>query len=125
MNNEETSHLKEKRILIFDGFCELCSRSISFLKKNLKNHYYLFVPSKNEDGIQLIDDFNLGDIPNHSIVLIKNDNIFTKSDAILEIIDDMTAPWKLLKILKLIPRIIRNWIYDLISKYRHSFRIRN
>lgn len=121
MKSKENISLRKKRILIFDGFCELCSKSISFLKKNLDNHYYLFIPSKNEDGIKLINDFKLGDIPNHSIVLIKNDNIFTKSDAILEIINDMTSFWKLLKILRLIPKFIRNWIYDLISQYRHSF----
>jgi len=77
------------------------------------------VPSKSEEGAKLISEYNLGDVAQHSIVFIVNNKIFTKSDAILEIIDDMRIIWKLLKILKIVPKSLRNWIYDLISEYRH------
>ena len=114
--------MDKDRIVIFDGFCELCNSSISFLKNNLKNQNYLFIPSKNEEGIKLINKFNLDDIPNRSIIIIKNDKIYLRSDAILAIIDDMTSMWKVFKIFKLFPQSARNWIYDLVAKHRHIIK---
>lgn len=118
MNENILNHTANK-ILLFDGYCNLCSRSISFLRKNLRKHDYSFVPSKSEEGENLIRKYNLSNVTEHSIVLIVNNKIFTKSDALLEIIDDMRTVWKLLKFLRIVPKSFRNRIYDLTSKYRH------
>lgn len=52
-------------------------------------------------------------------MIIKNGKLLTRSDAILEIIDDMPKRWILFKITKIIPRNIRDWLYDIISHNRH------
>lgn len=89
------------------------------MHKRLRYHNYKFLPSQTDVGQEYINEYNLSKISNHTIVLIKNKNIFTKSDAMLEIIDDLPIIWSLFKILRIVPRKLRNWFYDIISKNRH------
>ena len=55
-----------------------------------------------------------------SIILIKNNKVFIKSSAILEIIKDLPIGWRLLRIGIIIPQFIRDWLYDLIAKHRYQ-----
>ena len=64
-------------------------------------------------------DLNSDDID--SIILIKNDISFTKSDAVLEIVKDLSGYWFLFGLFKIVPKFIRDYFYDFISKNRYRF----
>ncbi|MEE9573294.1 MAG: DCC1-like thiol-disulfide oxidoreductase family protein, partial [Candidatus Neomarinimicrobiota bacterium] len=53
------------------------------------------------------------------LVLIKNDKIFIKSDAILEVLNDLSIGWRLFRIGIILPKIIRDYLYDFVAKYRY------
>jgi len=94
---------------------------VYFLHKRLRYQNYKFVPSQSELGEEYIKKYGLGKTTSESIVVIKGEDVFTKSDAMFEIINDMPHSWSILKVFKIIPRKVRNWIYDIISKHRHIF----
>ena len=54
----------------------------------------------------------------NSILLIKKESILSKSDAVIEIFSKLSFPYNLSPILLLIPRAIRNWVYNIIAKKR-------
>lgn len=58
----------------------------------------------------------------NTIVLVDEDRIFTKSDAVLEIAERMREPFRgLASLAKLLPLEVRDSAYELVSKYRHVF----
>ncbi len=113
------------KIIIFDGVCLLCNSAVYFLHKRLRYQNYKFIASQSESGETYITKYNLEKIYVESIVLVKEEEIYTKSDAILEIIDDMSYSWSLLKIFRVVPKTLRNWFYDRVSKNRHLLFGRN
>lgn len=56
-----------------------------------------------------------------SIVLIENGIVRTASDAVLEISRHMTGAWPLLSVFRIIPRPIRDWVYNWIARNRYSW----
>ena len=71
-------------------------------------------------GIKLCEQHNIDTNEIDSIVLIKNGKTYIKSTAILEILKDMPIGWRLLRIGIILPRFIRDWLYDVIAKYRYK-----
>jgi predicted DCC family thiol-disulfide oxidoreductase YuxK len=108
------------KIILFDGNCVLCNTAVNFLFSRLVENDYAFVASQSNYGNEIISKYNLGALPAHTIVLIKENKILTKSDALLEITDDLTFFWRLLKIFRFIPKKMRDWIYNFISKHRYK-----
>lgn len=80
---------------------------------------YDFVASNSDQGKELVKKFNVEHTVKETLIVIKNGELFTRSDAIFEIIDDMPKRWALFKITKIIPRNMRDRLYDIISRNRH------
>jgi predicted DCC family thiol-disulfide oxidoreductase YuxK len=109
-----------EKILIFDGICLLCNSSVNFLYGKVKNRNYKFIASQSDEGKEIITKYQLDDLPSKTIVLIKDGIIFIKSRALLEVADDMPLIWRMFKVFKIIPLSLRDYFYDLISKYRYT-----
>jgi len=108
--------IKENKLLIlFDGYCNLCSGWAKFVLKHDKQNNFLFSTQQSDTGKRLLKN-----IREDTIVVIEGENIFTKSDAVFRIFSVIGYPWKLLLILKAVPKGIRDFIYDLIARRRYS-----
>ena len=70
-------------------------------------------------GIKLCKQHNIDTNIVVSIVLIKNDKVFIKSAAVLEILKDLPIGWRIFRIGIILPRGIRDWLYDFIAKHRY------
>lgn len=105
---------KDDNLIVVDGDCILCSNSAKFIIKHdggrFKFTYFNSEYLRNKN-IKLNKE---------SVVLIKNGVIFTKSDAFFEIVKELNSIIKYLQYLAFIPKGLRNFIYDLIVKYRYK-----
>jgi predicted DCC family thiol-disulfide oxidoreductase YuxK len=110
--------LAKQPILLFDGECGFCNKSVQFFlareKKNKKMH---FAPLQSEVGIALRKYFEIDD-KTDSIILIKNHGAYIKSCAALRLAPYMKGLWPALITLVIIPPFIRNKVYDFIAKRR-------
>jgi len=97
----------------------LCNSVIDFLNKRLMNKNYTFIPSQSSDGKEFVSRYNLGNKINDSVIIIKNNQTYDKSEAVFMIINDMPNFWKGMNIFKLLPLQLLNWIYDKVAKKRH------
>ena len=112
--------INNENILLFDGFCNLCSRLVNFIIRRDKKTKFLFVSLQSASGQSLLKKFGLPTDDFDSVVYIKSDKYFLKSSAILHILKEMGGIWKLFFIFIIIPRFIRDFIYTIIAKSRYK-----
>jgi predicted DCC family thiol-disulfide oxidoreductase YuxK len=116
---------KDKSIVLFDGYCHLCNRSVQTILKYDNEKKFLFCPLSSDTGRELIAQFN---IPSNidSIILIQNKRYNIQSDAALVIANELGGLFKLALVFKILPRKWRDQIYQWIAKNRfHWFGKRN
>lgn len=91
------------------------------MHSKLKDKNYNILPSLSDEGKKILNDLKLTKTSHESVILIIGKKIFTKSDALLKMIDDFPILWRVLKIFNIIPRRLRDLIYDWVSNNRHLF----
>ncbi|MGB6267370.1 MAG: DCC1-like thiol-disulfide oxidoreductase family protein [Olleya sp.] len=113
---------KNKKLILFDGVCNLCNSSVQYVIKNDKKNLFLFAPLQSETGQKIINHFNLDTSKIDSILLYSEDNDITyKSTAALKIAAKLGFPRNLLIVFLIVPTFIRNWVYDYIAKNRYKW----
>jgi len=110
----------ESHILLFDGVCNLCNGTVQFIIKNDPDGQFKFASLQSERGQALL--IKLGLPTNHfdSFVYIAGDTYYIKSTAVLHILKKLGGFWKLLYVLMLFPRPVRDFFYGLVAKTRYS-----
>lgn len=111
---------KTRKVLFFDGVCGLCDHFITFMVDADRMHVLKFATQQGDtfksEEIQKMIKPEMGD----SIFYLKGDKIYSKSSAVLTALSDMGGVWKLLLVFMIIPKPIRDVIYDLVAKNRYS-----
>lgn len=110
----------ENQIVLYDGYCQLCSRWVQFLLKRDYKKNIQFVPLQSEEGKQILKSYVYENdrIPD-TVIYIENDSLFIKSTAILRLIRHFRGIWKVLYLFIIIPKFIRDKVYDCIAKKRY------
>ncbi|MFA4853630.1 MAG: DCC1-like thiol-disulfide oxidoreductase family protein [Bacteroidales bacterium] len=112
--------INNENILLFDGFCNLCSRLVNFIIKRDKKAKFLFVSLQSASGQSMFKKFGLPTDDFDSVVYIRSDKYFLKSSAILHILKELGSIWKLFFIFIIIPNFICDFIYKIIAKTRYK-----
>ncbi len=104
-------------IILFDGDCAYCNGWVKWITKRDTVDRFAFAPLTSKEGIALRKKHR---IPDHldSIVLVQGEEAFTRSDAAWRVLNGLpgNALWG--GLLRVIPRPLRNWGYDLVAKNR-------
>jgi predicted DCC family thiol-disulfide oxidoreductase YuxK len=110
----------EKSIILFDGVCNLCSGAVQFILKRDHKKNFVFASLQSEIGKTLLSKYKV-DTSVETIILLQDDKYFSQSTAALEIARQLSGGWPLLYAFVIIPRFIRDGIYDWISRNRYRF----
>lgn len=113
--------MASSRIILFDGVCVLCESSVRFIIKRDKAGLFKFAQAQSKIGKQLQSDRGIDALTSGTMILIKDDKAYCKSDAALEIARDLNGPWKALVFFKIVPTCLRNAVYDFIAKRRYRW----
>jgi predicted DCC family thiol-disulfide oxidoreductase YuxK len=109
----------EKPILLFDGVCNLCNAIVSFTLKRDRGSIFLFASLQSRSGREILDRFGLPKEDFDSYLLVMGGKCFSKSTAGLLTLKMLGWPWKAAYALILIPRPVRDAVYDLIARNRY------
>ncbi len=113
---------KNKKLILFDGVCNLCNASVQYIIKNDKNDVFLFTALQSEVGLGIIKQFNIDTKKTDSILLYsEKKGIYYKSTAALKIASQLGFPLNLMSVFLVAPAVIRNWVYDYIAKNRYQW----
>lgn len=107
-----------RAIVLFDGDCSFCNRSVQFIIKRDPNKTFQFASLQSDIGRQLQDSYSIPKTID-SMILIENNKYYVKSTAALRICKNLKGFWKMFYMFIIVPVPLRHMVYDLIAKYRH------
>ena len=111
----------KKSIILFDGLCNLCNSSVQFILKHEKNQNFLFASLQSDACAKILLQLNYKNNDLNSLVLIEGNKIYKKSTAALRIIKELKPMWHWFYVLIIVPKFIRDSVYDLIAKNRYEW----
>lgn len=109
----------EGPIVLYDGVCGLCDRSVQLILRNDRRGRFRFAALQSEAGRALLEKFGLSPEVLDSVVLVQGGRAWRKSRAALRIARRMDAPWPLLWPLTVIPSPVADFFYDLLARNRY------
>lgn len=107
------------QIILFDGVCNFCNSSINFIIDHDPEKHFKFAPLQSDFGQKTLLRFNKNTEDFDSVILLKNNQLYQKSEAALEITQYLSGFWKYLVVFKILPTFILNFFYDIIAKNRY------
>jgi predicted DCC family thiol-disulfide oxidoreductase YuxK len=112
---------EEKKIILFDGLCNLCSSSVHFILKRDKKNQFLFGSLQGKAGQDYLNKFNLPADTFNSFMLIDGEKLYTRSSGALRMLMHLGNGWQLLYAFIIVPKFIRDGIYNFIAKNRYKW----
>lgn len=109
------------KLILFDGVCKLCAGTVQFIIRHEKDSTLRFASIQSELGQRIFQEHNLPVENAQSILVTSNDNILSKSDAIIEILRHLKWPWRMGILLKIVPRFLRDWGYTIVASNRYRW----
>lgn len=108
-------------VVLFDGVCNLCNQAVDFIiQRDAKDNFKL-ASLQDELSKQLLRGKKLDESYLDSIVLLREDKIYYKSRAALEIAKKLKGLWPLFYGFIIVPNFIRDPLYDWIASNRYKW----
>jgi len=118
-----------QHLVLYDGTCGLCDRTVQILLKIDKNQIFAFAPLNGPTATEILKEFPHIKIVDSSILIedfeTKQKNIYTEASSVFRILWLVGRPWKLLGWLFFLPPFLFNWEYRLIARHRYSLVARS
>jgi predicted DCC family thiol-disulfide oxidoreductase YuxK len=105
-------------IVFFDGVCGLCNGIVTFVLGQDKRQVLRFAPLQGKTGVDLLDESVRASMD--TLVLWDNGKAFFKSDAVIEIFSRLGGPWRMMRCLSVLPRVLRDFLYDRVAANRYA-----
>ena len=113
---------KNKKIILFDGICNLCNSAVTIVIKQDKKNKFLFAAIQSKKGKEIVDYLEIDIAKIDSIILYEPGVSYeVKSTAAIKIMNDFGQFWQLTKLLWILPKGFRNQVYDFIAKNRYKW----
>ena len=111
-----------KKIILFDGVCNLCNGVVQFIIKRDKKDLFRYAALQSDIGNQLVNERAIDTSKVDSIILVEPGMAYyIKSDAALEIFKTFGGLWTLVSVFQWIPKSIRDIVYDFIARNRYKW----
>jgi predicted DCC family thiol-disulfide oxidoreductase YuxK len=108
----------ENKVIFFDGVCGLCNGFVDFILRVDTKSLFKFSPLQSEYARSCLKANYTSDLK--TVVLLKEDRIFTKSAAVFEVFNSLGGGWKVISIFKFLPSNFTNYFYDIIASNRYN-----
>jgi predicted DCC family thiol-disulfide oxidoreductase YuxK len=93
--------------VVFDGYCNLCNATVRFLQRRARPGTldYVADPASDQTTVTVIDE----------------GREYTRSDAVLHLLGYLRQPWPALRVLAVVPRPVRDAVYDWVAAHRYRW----
>ena len=108
-----------KNVIFFDGVCGLCNRFVDFVMGIDDDSEFIFSPLQGEFARKVLPSQYVTDMK--SVVLLKkNKELYTQSNAVIEILGEVGGIWSLAKVANILPQGILDKAYDMVAENRYD-----
>jgi predicted DCC family thiol-disulfide oxidoreductase YuxK len=111
----------DRPIIVFDGYCVLCSGWVSFVLRHDRRAVYRLLPAQSSIGHALYVHYGLDPQNYETYILIESGVARFKSEAAIRMMQGLGFPWSLAAILRLVPSRWLDRLYALVA--RNRFRL--
>jgi predicted DCC family thiol-disulfide oxidoreductase YuxK len=112
----------EGPILVFDGVCVLCSRSVRFVLRHDRDKRFRFATTQSPTGARLMTAYGLDAAKPTSVLLIDGERAFTESAAMIRVLRSFGGVWTLLaSLIWVVPRPLRDAAYRVVARRRYRW----
>ena len=109
----------DKALIVFDGVCVMCSGLACFVLQRDRDFVFRLTTAQSPVGQALFRHYGLDtEVLATNLVLIDG-TAYGKLDTVAAVGRRLGGGWRLLAMLCLIPRPIRDWLYDCIARNRY------
>jgi predicted DCC family thiol-disulfide oxidoreductase YuxK len=111
-----------KKIILFDGLCNLCDASVQFVIKHDTGDQFRFVALQSDLGQKIVAHIGVN-TKNIDSVLLYEPGVayYYKSNAALQIARNLGGLFHMGTVFRIIPTTLRNALYDYVAKNRYSW----
>jgi predicted DCC family thiol-disulfide oxidoreductase YuxK len=113
--------LDDKPLIVFDGYCGLCSRVVQFALRHDRDARLRFLQAQSDLGDALYRHYSLDATTYETFILLNDGVAHFASDAALELANILGYPWRIAAILRVLPRAVRDAVYFFIARNRMRF----
>ena len=114
----------QRPVILFDGVCNLCNSAVRWVIERDKEGRFDFASLQSDAArqelVKVMDANEIDALPD-SIVLLDSDGVHVRSAAALRILRGLGSWFLLLRLGIVLPRPIRDLIYDLIARNRYRW----
>ncbi|MGB0879061.1 MAG: thiol-disulfide oxidoreductase DCC family protein [Polaribacter sp.] len=113
---------KNKKLILFDGVCNLCTNSVLKVIKYDRKNIFLFTAIQSEIGQKIITHLKIDISKVDSIILYEPTVSYDiKSSAAIKVMNSFGGLWQMTRIFWIFPEVFRNVVYDFIAKNRYRW----
>jgi predicted DCC family thiol-disulfide oxidoreductase YuxK len=112
---------RNEHVILFDGVCHLCKGAVKFIIKRDPAGRFRFASLQSEAGSRLLQAAGAHEESLDSVVLIENGSYYIRSAAALRIARGLRYPWPLLYALIVVPKGLRDAVYQFIARHRYRW----
>ena len=113
--------MKAQPVIFFDGVCNLCNASVQFVIEHDQENYLKFSALQGDYAKAVLPKFNVTPSSLNSTLLLEDGKLYTKSSSALRVARKLNGFWPLLYGFIIVPKFIRDWVYDLVAKNRYKW----
>ncbi len=120
-NRDPLAELGDQPVLLFDGVCNLCNGTIQRIIPRDPEGRLKFAPLQSEIGTALQERHGLDPDDLDTVILIEGNGLYTKSTAAIRVAEILGWPYKFARIGRLLPRTVRDRLYDIVAENRYDW----
>lgn len=108
-------------VVVFDGVCNLCSHAVQFIVAHETAPTLQFAALQSAAGARLMRELELDPVDAKTFVLIEDGAAYFRSAAAIRLARRLRLPWRLLALVRVVPRPLRDCGYDLVARHRYRW----
>lgn len=108
-------------MIVFDGVCVLCNGWVRFLLRRDHRARYRFAAMQGEAGSALLRRHGLDPDDPVSMLLVDGAVARSDTDAIIAVLAGLGGAWRLVGVLRIVPRVVRDPPYRWIARNRYRW----
>jgi predicted DCC family thiol-disulfide oxidoreductase YuxK len=108
-------------IIFFDGVCNLCNGFVDYIIRHDKKGYFLFTSLQSQKAGEMLKPFHMEATVSEGVILLENGRLYFRSEAGLRILKRLSGMHRLLYFFIIVPRFIRDKVYDFIASNRYRW----
>ncbi len=106
-------------VILFDGVCNLCNGWVQFVISHDPSARFRFASFQSPAGRRLSLANGVDPDALKSFFLLSGGNLLARSDAAIEVVVQFGGLWRLLGVLRFIPRPLRDLVYSSVARNRY------